>query len=51
MAVGHDNIDVAAAHARGIPVGNTPGVLTNSTADLTFALLLAAARRFVVSVD
>lgn len=45
MAVGYDNIDVAAAQARGIAVGNTPDVLTEATADLTFALLLAAARR------
>lgn len=45
MAVGYDNIDVAAARERGIVVGNTPGVLTETTADLTFALLLAAARR------
>jgi glyoxylate reductase len=45
MAVGYDNIDVVAATARGIPVGNTPGVLTETTADLAFALLLAAARR------
>jgi glyoxylate reductase len=47
MAVGYDNIDIAAATERGIPVGNTPGVLTEATADLTFALLLAAARRIV----
>jgi glyoxylate reductase len=47
MAVGFDNIDVAACSARGIPVGNTPGVLTETTADLTFALLLATARRIV----
>jgi glyoxylate reductase len=45
MAVGVDNVDVAACTARGIPVGNTPGVLTDATADLTMALLLAAARR------
>jgi glyoxylate reductase len=45
MAVGFDNVDVAAATARRIPVGNTPGVLTETTADLAFALLLAAARR------
>jgi lactate dehydrogenase-like 2-hydroxyacid dehydrogenase len=44
-AVGYDNIDVAAATARGIPVGNTPGVLTETTADLAFALLMAGARR------
>ena len=47
MAVGYDNIDIAAATARGIPIGNTPGVLTNATADLTWALLMAAARRIV----
>lgn len=45
LAVGYDNIDVAACTARGIKVGNTPGVLTETTADLAFALLLAAARR------
>jgi glyoxylate reductase len=44
-AVGFDNIDVAACTARGIPVGNTPGVLTETTADLAWALLMAAARR------
>lgn len=47
MAVGYDNIDIAAATARGIPVGHTPGVLTDATADLTWALLMAAARRIV----
>lgn len=46
-AVGFDNIDVAAATRRGIPVGNTPGILTDATADFAFALLLAAARRVV----
>jgi lactate dehydrogenase-like 2-hydroxyacid dehydrogenase len=45
FAVGFDNIDVAACTARGIPVGNTPGVLTETTADLAWALLMAAARR------
>jgi glyoxylate reductase len=45
MSVGVDHIDIPAATARGIPVGNTPGVLTDATADQTFALLLAAARR------
>jgi glyoxylate reductase len=44
-AVGFDNIDVPAVSARGIPAGNTPGVLTETTADLAFALLMAAARR------
>ena len=44
-AVGLDNIDLAAASNRGIPVGHTPDVLTEATADLTFALLLAAARK------
>jgi len=44
-AVGYDNIDLEAARSRGIAVGNTPDVLTDATADLTFALLLAAARR------
>jgi len=47
MAVGYDNIEVAAATARRLPVGNTPGVLTDSTADFTWALLMAAARRVV----
>ena len=47
LGVGHDNIDVPAACARGIVVTNTPGALTETTADLTFALLLAAARRIV----
>ncbi|MEW5872102.1 MAG: D-glycerate dehydrogenase [Chloroflexota bacterium] len=46
-AVGVDNVDVAAAMRRGIPVGNTPGILTDSTADFAFALLMAAARRVV----
>lgn len=43
-AVGVDNIDLAACRTRGIAVGNTPGVLAETTADLAFALLLAAAR-------
>ncbi|MBD2165433.1 D-glycerate dehydrogenase [Calothrix membranacea FACHB-236] len=47
MAVGFDNIDIAAATAQKIPVGHTPGVLTDATADLTWALLMAAARRVV----
>jgi phosphoglycerate dehydrogenase-like enzyme len=44
MAVGIDNIDINACTQRGIPVGNTPGVLTESTADLTMALILSIAR-------
>jgi glyoxylate reductase len=46
-AVGVDNVDIDAATERGIPVGYTPDVLTEATADATFALLLAAARRIV----
>jgi glyoxylate reductase len=45
FAVGYDNIDVAACARRGVAVGNTPGVLTETTADLVWALILAAARR------
>ena len=44
-AVGFDNVDVAACARRGVKVGNTPGVLTDTTADLAWALLMAAARR------
>jgi lactate dehydrogenase-like 2-hydroxyacid dehydrogenase len=44
-AVGFDNVDVPACARRGIAVGNTPGVLTETTADLAWALLMAAARR------
>ena len=51
FAVGFDNIDVPAVTRRGIPAGNTPGVLTETTADLAFALLMAAARRIPESVD
>ncbi len=46
-AVGVDNVEVTAATARRIPVGNTPGILTDATADMAFALLLAAGRRIV----
>ncbi|HWJ02209.1 MAG TPA: D-glycerate dehydrogenase [Verrucomicrobiae bacterium] len=47
MAVGFDNINVSAATARGVMVGNTPGVLTETTADVAWALMMAAARRVV----
>jgi glyoxylate reductase len=50
FAVGYNNIDVEAATIRGICVGNTPGALTDATADLAFALLMAAARRVVEGV-
>jgi glyoxylate reductase len=47
VAVGYDNVDVAAAERRGVVVTNTPGVLDDATADLTLALILAATRRLV----
>lgn len=46
-AVGYDNIVIPDATARGIPVGNTPGILTDATADFAFALMMAAGRRIV----
>ena len=45
FAVGYDNIDVAACARRGVAIGNTPGALTETTADLAWTLMLAAARR------
>lgn len=51
FAVGYNNIDVQAAAARGIAVGNTPGVLTDATADIAVALILAAARRLREGID
>lgn len=51
FAVGYNNIDVEEASRRGIRVGNTPGVLTDATADMAFALLIAAARRIVEGQD
>lgn len=51
IAVGFDNIDISAASAHGIRVGNTPGVLTDATADLAFSLLMAAARRIGEGID
>ncbi|MBN1285803.1 MAG: D-glycerate dehydrogenase [Anaerolineae bacterium] len=50
-AVGFDNIDVAEAARRGIPVGHTPGVLTESTADMTFAMMMAIARRVPEGIE
>jgi glyoxylate reductase len=50
-AVGFNNIDVPTCTARGIAVGNTPGVLTDATADMAFCLLIAAARRLVDGHD
>lgn len=50
-AVGHDNVDVVAAEMRGVKVTNTPDVLTDATADLTWALILACARRVVEGND
>ncbi|HEY5014178.1 MAG TPA: D-glycerate dehydrogenase [Acidimicrobiia bacterium] len=47
LAVGYDNVDVAAATARGVVVTNTPDVLTDATAELTWALILSAARRVI----
>src|SRR5579871_4750165 len=49
-AAGVDNVDVLAATARGIPVGHTPDVLTETTADLTWALILSASRRLIEAV-
>ena len=46
-AVGYDNIDVAACHAHGVRVGNTPGVLVDDVADLSYVLLIDSARRIV----
>jgi glyoxylate reductase len=51
MAVGFNNIDIEAATEKGVMVTNTPGVLTETTADLTFALLMATARRLMESAD
>lgn len=51
MAVGYDNVDVDTATELGIPVTNTPGVLTDTTADLTWALLMAVARRIPQAHD
>ena len=48
-AVGYDNVDIGAATERGIPVSNTPGVLTDTTAEMTWALLFSVARHIVES--
>jgi lactate dehydrogenase-like 2-hydroxyacid dehydrogenase len=49
FGVGYDGVDVAAAKARGLPVTNTPDVLTNAVAELTIGLMLALSRRIVVA--
>ncbi|OIK10254.1 D-glycerate dehydrogenase [Bacillus sp. MUM 116] len=51
MAVGYDNIDLTAATKKGVAITNTPDVLTDTTADLTFALLMAVSRRVVEAAD
>ena len=51
MAVGFDNIDVTECTRRGIPIGHTPGVLTESTADFAFGLIMASARRIVEGAE
>ena len=51
LAVGYDNIDLETATKRGIIISNTPDVLTETTADLTFALLMATARRVVEAAE
>jgi len=51
LAVGVDNIDLGAATLRGIAVGHTPGVLTETTAELAFALMMAVARRIVEAAE
>lgn len=51
FAVGYDNIDIPAATERGIPIGNTPGVLTDTTADFAFTLLMAVARQIQEGID
>lgn len=51
MAVGYDNIDLQAAQERGVVITNTPNVLTETTADLTFALMLTVARRVVEATE
>jgi len=51
MAVGYDNVDVAELTRRGVLLTNTPGVLTETTADLVWALILSTARRIVEGVE
>ncbi len=51
MSVGYDHIDIPACTSRNIAVGHTPGILTETTADLAFALLMASARRIVEGAD
>ena len=51
MSVGYDHVDVEACRARGVTIGNTPGVLTDTTADLGIALMLATARRLPEAIN
>ncbi len=51
MSVGYDHIDMPTCTSRNIPVGHTPGILTETTADLAFGLLMASARRIVEGAD
>ncbi len=51
MSVGYDHIDIPTCTSRNIPVGYTPGILTETTADLAFALLMASARRIIEGAD
>lgn len=51
MSVGYDHVDVAACHRRNVAVANTPGVLTDTTADLALTLMLAAGRRLREAID
>ena len=51
MSVGYDHVDIESCKEKGIPVGFTPGVLTDAAAELTMALLLSVSRRIVEGKD